>query len=122
MRAAAGALLALRLAYGVALILAPARLARRWLGPVVDGAPAKVLLRGVGARELAVHGGALGALFAGRSLRPWLLASIAGDLGDITATLLARAELPDGAAPAATLVAGSSALLTAALVGAEAKR
>jgi len=49
------AVLSLRVIYGVALIAAPARLSRRWLGPDSQRAPTQVALRGLGAREIAVH-------------------------------------------------------------------
>lgn len=116
-RAAAAALLSFRLAYGLGLLVAPAKLAgKRWLGPGARAAPAKVGLRGVGIREVALHGAGLAVLAAGGDLRPWLAVSILGDLGDIAATSADRAELPDGSAPATAAVAGGSALLSAILV------
>ncbi len=47
-----------------------------------------------------------------------LAASVTGDLADIAATVAGRRGLPDGAAPATLVVAGGSALLTAALAAA----
>ena len=108
--------LGLRVAYGVALIVAPGRLTVRWLGPDVARAPVKVPLRALGMREVLLHAGALAATLRGDSARPWLAASIAGDLTDIAATAAGRRELPEGAAPATALVAGGSALLSAALI------
>ena len=106
--------LALRVAYGVALIAAPERLARRWLGPAAAGGPTQVPLRALGAREILLHAGGLAAAANGSGLGPWFAASIAGDLTDIAATIAARRELP-GRAPALTaLVAGGSALVSAA--------
>ncbi len=49
-------------------------------------------------------------------MRPWLLASIAGDLADIAATSSSRRGLPQGSAPATAVVAGGSLSLSAALV------
>ena len=43
---------------------------------------------------------------------------MAGDLADIAATVAGRRGLPDGAAPASLVVAGGSALLSAALAAA----
>src|SRR3954451_5686925 len=90
----------LRVAYGAALLAAPHRITRRWLGPARETAAATVALRALGAREVAVH--ALGARAAvrGGPVRPWLAASIAGDLSDIAATAASRGGLPSGAAPA----------------------
>src|SRR3954452_21683301 len=61
-RIAATVLFGLRVAYGAALLAAPDRITKRWLGPVRETAAAKVALRALGAREVAVH--ALGAAAA----------------------------------------------------------
>ncbi len=102
--------------YGAALIAAPEKLAgNRWLGPGAAAPAATVPLRGVGGRELAVHGAGLAALLRGGDARPWLLASIAGDLADIGATMASRDGLPDGSPAATAIVAGGSALISAAV-------
>jgi hypothetical protein len=116
-KAFASAVLGLRVAYGAALVAAPRRLTGRWLGPGATQDPGgRVGLRALGTREVLLHAGALAALWRGEPVRPWLIASIGGDLGDIAWTASARSSLPDGAAPATVAVAGGSALLTA-LVG-----
>jgi hypothetical protein len=114
-RILAASVLGLRIAYGAALVAAPARLTRRWLGPAVDDDPAQVALRGLGAREVLLHAGGLAATVRGGHVRPWLAASVAGDLSDIAATAAGRRGLPDGAAPATLAVAGASALLSVAV-------
>ena len=48
-------------------------------------------------------------------MRPWLAASVAGDLSDIAATVAGRRGLPDGAAPATLAVAGASAVISVAV-------
>jgi hypothetical protein len=117
-RAAAVAVLGLRVAYGTALAAAPERLARRWLGPSAATAPTQVPLRALGVREALIHAGALAAVWRGDAVRPYLAASIAGDLSDIAATVAGRRGLP-GEAPAATaVVAGASAALSAAVAAA----
>jgi hypothetical protein len=114
-RGATAAILALRVGYGLALLAAPAKVAgNRWLGPGARQAAAEVPLRGLGGREVAVHAIALAALLRGDDVRPWLAASIAGDLADIGATVISREGLPDGSVPATVAVAGGSALLGAA--------
>jgi hypothetical protein len=117
-RIAAIAVLALRIAYGAGLIAAPARLSRSWLGPAGAQPPTQVALRGVGAREIAVHGAGLVAVLTGAPVRPWLAASAAGDLADIAATTAGRRGLPDGAVPKTLAAAGGSALLTVAVAAA----
>jgi hypothetical protein len=118
LRTATITVLALRVAYGAGLIAAPERLARRWLGPAAGAPPTQVPLRGVGAHEIVVHGAAIAAALHDLPLRPFLAASIAGDLADILATVAGRRGLPDGAAPATLAVAGGSALLTTGLAAA----
>jgi hypothetical protein len=117
-RVAAGTVLVLRIAYGVALIAAPTRLALRWLGPDAERASVKVALRGLGAREVILHAGALLSLSRGASVRPWLAASAAGDLTDVVATAAGRHQLPPGSAPATLAVAGGSALMSLAVAAA----
>jgi hypothetical protein len=115
-RGATVAVLSFRIAYGAALIVAPAKVAgNRWLGAGAREAAAQVSLRGLGAREVGLHGLALAAFLRGAPVRPLLAASVAGDLTDIGSTALARDGLPEGSAAATAAVAGGSALLTAVL-------
>ncbi|MBJ7520699.1 MAG: hypothetical protein JHC84_13465 [Solirubrobacteraceae bacterium] len=108
------AMLVARIGYAAVLIVAPARWTERWLGPHVQQAPTQVALRALGVREGVLHVGALAAALRGRPVRPWLVASMVGDLSDIAATARGRDGLPDGAVTATAVVAGGSALLTAA--------
>src|SRR3954447_24719154 len=120
-RIAAVVVFGLRIAYGAALLAAPDKVTKRWLGPGRSAAPARVALRGLGARELAIHGAGLVAALRSAPVRPWLAASIAGDLSDIVATAGARGGLPSGSAPATAAVAGGSAALSAAVLAAAAE-
>jgi len=117
-RIAASAVLALRVAYGAALVLAPARVTRSWLGPAGGEPPAAVAVRGLGAREVALHGAALVAAVRGRPLRGWLALSIGGDVSDIAATAAGRRGVPDKAPLATAAVAGASAAISAAVAAA----
>jgi hypothetical protein len=106
--------LSTRIAYGVALLVSPEKVAaNRWLGEGARRPDTQVPLRGLGTREIALHGLALVAYLRGAAVRPLLAASIAGDLTDIGATALAREGLPRGSAAATAAVAGGSLLLTA---------
>jgi hypothetical protein len=108
--------LAFRVAYGAALLIAPGKVAgNRWLGPGAYQPAATVALRGLGAREVAVHGIALALLARDAPVRPWLAASIAGDLADVAAALISRDGLPANSSAATAAVAGGSAALTAAV-------
>jgi len=118
LRAATLTLLGLRVAYGAGLIVAPKRLAQRWLGDSAGAPPTQVPLRGMGAREIVVHGAAIAAVLNDVPVRPFLAASAAGDVADILATLAGRRGLPEGSTQATLVVAGGSALVTAALAAA----
>ena len=105
------AVLLARVGYGLILLLDPARVSKRWLGPLSD--PTDVALRGLGAREIALHLMALVSSLRGGAVRPFLAASMAGDLVDIAATTQARRGLPPASAPATIVVAGASAAISA---------
>jgi hypothetical protein len=108
-RTIARALAAGRLGFGVALVAAPALLARRWVGDDGDRPGAQVFATGLGARDLALAGGTLAALSRGGA-RPWLAACAAADLGDLVATLRAREDVPAVSVAAVALVAGGAAV------------
>ena len=109
-------LFAAHVAYGAVLLAAPHKITRSWLGPAVDGDPLKVALRAVAGREIALHGLGIAAALSGRPLKPYLAASLAGDLNDIAATVAGRAGLPEGSAIKTAAAAGGSAALTAAVL------
>jgi len=114
-RATVSAVLLARVSYGVALIAAPRRLALRWLGEDANRAPLQVALRALGAREAILHGGAVLAAQREAPLRPWLAASVVGDLTDLIATAAERRRLPAGSPLATLAVGGGSALISALL-------
>jgi hypothetical protein len=111
----------LRVAYGAGLVAAPAKLTRSWLGADVARDPVKVALRGIGGREMVLHGFGIAAAARGRPLWPWLVISMAGDMSDIAATFAGRAGIPGDAPRKTVAVAGGSAALSAAVLVASAK-
>ncbi len=117
-RATASAVLILRVVYGVGLTAAPRRMALRWLGESAADAPVQIPVRGLGTRDALLHAGALIAMRKGAALRPWLAASIAGDLTDVIATVAGRRRLPPGSPLATLAVGGGSALVSLLLAGA----
>jgi hypothetical protein len=110
------AVAALRMAYGAALAVAPARTARGWLGEDSGRPEAVVALRCLGAREVVIHAGAAAAAYRAGAVRPWLLASIGGDCADIASTFAGGSHLPEGAPVKTAAVAGGSALLSAVVL------
>ena len=113
---AAVALAGMRMAYGLALAVAPASTGSKWIGGD-GGRPATgVALRALGAREVALHAGAVAAVLRGEPVRPWFLASMVGDCMDVAATAGASGHVPEDAPLKTFAVAGGSALLSAAVL------
>jgi hypothetical protein len=112
----ATALNAGRIAIGLALLVSPVGIGRRWLGPAVDQPATQVALRTMGIRDAALGAATIGTLRA-TGVRGTGFAVLAGlgiavDLVDAGATAAAWSDLPSGG----KAVVGAG--LTAAGVGA----
>jgi hypothetical protein len=97
-----------RIAVGIAMLAAPGLAARTWIGDDALRPAVKVVIRGFGARDLALGLGVVIALDRGAPVRGWLEGSALADAGDFVATLLAGGSIPDAARKGiAALAAGS---------------
>jgi hypothetical protein len=112
-RTVATALALGRAGIGAGLLLAPARINTSWVGADGGRPGARVLGRAVGARDLALGLGAAAALREGKAARPWLLAGMLADLGDLGSTLGERGSMPRNGVAGVAALAGGSALLGA---------
>lgn len=74
-----------RVGVGAALLLAPARMGRNWIGSAADDARTALVIRGFGARDLALGLGTLRALRRGEPLAGWVGLAAAGDACDAIA-------------------------------------
>ncbi|MBA2630781.1 MAG: hypothetical protein H0U84_07145 [Thermoleophilaceae bacterium] len=97
----------------------PSRMGTSWLGPDAAKPPVHVVLRGLGARDIALSAGTVLAALQGAGLRPWLIGSVGSDLTDLAATLAAGDSLPRRARLGTIALAGASALAAAALLAAD---
>jgi hypothetical protein len=105
-----------RVGFGVALVVAPERVTSLWLGSDAGRPAARVVTRGLGARDLALGAGALAATDS--QLQPWVAAAIVADTADLVATVAAGKSLPlTGRALVAVIAAGGAVLGTIALAG-----
>ena len=104
-----------RTAFGLALVALPSRIGSSWLGPDALRPPTQAALRGLGARDLALAGGTAWAAASGGAVRPWLGATVGGDLADVAATLAAGEAIPKRARAGTLALAGASALAGALL-------
>jgi hypothetical protein len=87
----AARLLALaRVVIGGAFLLFPRRAARVWTGEADHSATARLAVRALGARDLALGLGAIMALEEGKPAAAWLQAGVVADLSDAASALTAR--------------------------------
>jgi len=108
-----------RVAFGAALLAPPHVVAARWLGADAERPGARVAIRGLAARDLALALGAADAVRRSASPRPWLVAAVACDLADVAASLAAGDALPSRARAGTVALAGASALAGATLAAAD---
>ena len=106
-----------RIAIGVVSLLAPGLVGRAMIGPAGDSGGMRLLLRVVGARDLALGVGVLAALDRTGPVRGWHQASAVVDGLDAAGSLLARHHLRWPVFPAATAAATAGALVSGWLAG-----
>ena len=95
-----------RVGMGVALLTAPERITRPWLGAAGTGPGARVMGSIIGVRDLVVG---VGQLQGGRAARPWIAAGALCDAVDCAVTVRARDELPAFGVVACTVMAAGGA-------------
>lgn len=96
--------------FGLVLLLRPAVVARAWIGVEAASRPeAEMLLRAVGARDMAIGLGGFLALLRGRPARGWLEAGVLADVGDVALNALYINRLPSRGALSTIAIAGLSA-------------
>jgi hypothetical protein len=106
-----------RIAIGVVSLLTPGRVGRAMMGPDADSGGTRLLLRVVGARDLALGIGVLAALDRDAPVHGWLRASAVVDGLDAAGSVLARHHLRPTVFPAAAGAAAAGALLSGWLAG-----
>lgn len=118
-RAATAVFALVRVAFGAGLVTAPKRVAAGWIGADAEREPVMIVVRAVGARDIALSAGLLNSLCGGQASAPWLVSTIASDLCDLGATLAAPADcLPPRARWGTAVMAGGAALTGAGLLAA----
>ena len=100
-----------RLAFGAGLIARPERVASGWLGDDAARPPVQIVIRAVGARDIALSAGTLASLADDGALRRWLAGAVLSDLCDTVATLATPGSaLPGNARWGTAALGGGSAL------------
>jgi hypothetical protein len=100
----------------------PGRVASGWIGSDAERDTVKIVLRGLGARDVALSVGALAALGDEDRLAHWVAAAIGCDLSDVVSTLAAPPGSLPGNARWGTVGLGGGAALAGALLLAGLKR
>jgi hypothetical protein len=109
-RSGARALAVGRMGFGVALLLAPRSLAKRWLGEEHAARPAvQAIVRSVGVRDLVLGMIALHTLDHPEVGPRWQATCAAVDTVDLLANVAARADLPAAGFASTAAVAGGAA-------------
>ena len=101
-----------RVGMGIALIAAPERITRPWLGAAGTGTGARVMGSIIGIRDLVIG---TAQLRGGAAARPWIVAGAVCDAVDCAVTLRARDELPAFGVAACTVMAAGGAVAGAVL-------
>lgn len=104
-----------RALFGLGYVLAPGRAGRGWVGEVGAGPQGRLAFRSIGARDLALGGGAaLAALRGDRSgAAAWFGAHAIADLVDTVGTALASGQIPERGRNLGLAMAGGSTLAAA---------
>lgn len=82
-----------RIGLGAFAALMPSTLVRLWVGPDRASFPTKMLVKGLGVRDLVIGVGILATLDDADRAGTWLLAGAAADAGDALGTLGSWSEL-----------------------------
>lgn len=109
LRATLTALAAGRLAIGAGLVAKPqSQLGVGWIGEDAQRPTVAVVLRAVGARDMALALGTLAAQRSGGPLRPWLVCATLADATDLVATFAAGKAVPARSKALIALLAGGA--------------
>jgi hypothetical protein len=106
-----------RMVFGVAALVAPAPLGTALAGDGAAASDPKAFLRGMGGREIGLGLGILGAVRTGSSVRPWLVAGVLADSGDLAGIAGAWRHMPREKRWIGVATAGATAATGAVLLG-----
>jgi len=120
LRTLAATVAAGRVAFGAGLLLAPRVLAGPWIGSGAADPGAQMVIRGFGARDLALGLGALRALTGGDAgpARWWFAAQVVADATDLVVTLAAGDAVPRPVRLGVSALATGSVAIGAAVAAA----
>lgn len=105
-----------RIAFGAAALAAPAPVGRTLAGAGGAAPDAQAFLRGMGSREIGLGVGLLATIRADGPTRPWLIAGVLADSGDIAGIVGAWPHMPRAKRWLGLGMAGAAAAIGATLL------
>lgn len=107
-----------RVLFGVVASSVPEKIGSTWIGEDASRESSKVVFRALGLRDIALGAGMVEASVRDEAA-PWLAVAMLSDLGDFTATIVARNKIDPRAVAITAFLTGSATLTAAGLLALE---
>jgi hypothetical protein len=107
-----------RVLFGVVASSVPEKIGSTWIGEDANRESSKVVFRALGLRDIALGAGMVQGAAKGDAA-PWLAVAMLSDLGDFTATIIARNKIDPRAVAITSFLTGSATLTAAGLLALE---
>jgi hypothetical protein len=104
-----------RVLFGVVASSVPEKIGSTWIGEDANRESSKVVFRALGLRDIALGAGMVEASVRDEAA-PWLAVAMLSDLGDFTATIVARNKIDPRAVAITAFLTGSATLTAAGLL------
>jgi hypothetical protein len=104
-----------RVLFGVVASSVPEKVGSTWIGEDASRESSKVVFRALGLRDIALGAGMVEASVRDEAA-PWLAVAMLSDLGDFTATVIARNKIDPRAVAITAFLTGSATLTAAGLL------
>jgi hypothetical protein len=104
-----------RVLFGVVASSVPEKIGSTWIGEDASRESSKVVFRALGLRDIALGAGMVEASVRDEAA-PWLAVAMLSDLGDFTATVIARNKIDPRAVAITAFLTGSATLTAAGLL------
>ena len=104
-----------RVLFGIVASSVPQRVGSTWIGEDANRESSKVVFRALGLRDIALGAGMVHGA-ARDQAAPWLAVAALSDLGDFTATVIARNKIDPRAVAITAFLTGSATVTAAGLL------
>lgn len=104
-----------RVVFGIVASSVPEKIGSTWVGEDAYRESSKVIFRALGLRDIALGAGMVQGAAKGDAA-PWLAVAMLSDLGDFTATVVARNRIDPRAVAVTAFLTGSATLTAAGLL------